>query len=80
LPKCSPNGRIILAKGKLATILYDSAPRTQRYGFAHPNKDVIKMYKSKYTSKIITQNIHIFREAIQYPTQGCGVKKVHGTS
>ena len=28
--------RIILAKGKLATIHYDSAPRPQRSCFAHP--------------------------------------------
>ena len=31
------NGRIILAKGKLATIHYDSAPRPQRSRFAHPS-------------------------------------------
>ena len=28
---------IILAKGKLASIHYDSAPRPQRSCFAHPN-------------------------------------------
>ena len=37
MQKWSPNGRIILAKGKLATIHYDSAPRPQRSYFAHSN-------------------------------------------
>ena len=31
------NGTIILAKGKLATIHYKSAPRPQRSCFVHPN-------------------------------------------
>ena len=44
-PKWSPNERIILAKGKLATIHYDFAPRPQRSCFAHPNRHTRKMIK-----------------------------------
>ena len=43
------NGRIILAKGKLATIHYDSAPRPQRSYFAHPNVHS----KTKKRAKVI---------------------------
>ena len=41
--KWSLNGRIILAKGKLATIHFDSAPRSQRSCFAHPNLHIHKV-------------------------------------
>ena len=35
---------VILAKGQLATIHYDSAPRPQRSCFANPNLDLIKLW------------------------------------
>ena len=35
--------RIILARGKLATIHYDFAPRSQRSCFAHPNLHIHKV-------------------------------------
>ena len=59
LTKWSPNRRIILVKGKLATINYDSTPRPQSSCFAHPiihrraKRFIYKRRVSSFISKCV---------------------------